>query len=48
MELNKYSKIAQEKLTLTRRELQKIVVLTSTLVRKKHQNKRSQTSRFSV
>ena len=31
MELNKDSEIAQEKLALTRRELQKVVALTSTL-----------------
>ena len=31
MELNKCSVIAQEKLTLIRRELQEVVVLTSTL-----------------
>ena len=31
MELNKWSGIAQEKLTLIRRELQEIVVLTSKL-----------------
>ena len=29
MELNKRSEIAQEKLTLTRRELQEVVILTS-------------------
>ena len=31
MELNKCSEIAQEKLTLTRRELQEVMTLTSTL-----------------
>ena len=31
MELNECSEIAQEKLTLTRREVQEVVVLTSTL-----------------